>query len=83
MAMPAALLIGLRGGGMSGEDITKHIRRSFTRLYPGRRLNAQTIRQSVITNLLKQGHDLRPYRLLRAINIHLLPKGTAKAGSRT
>jgi site-specific recombinase XerD len=53
-----ALLIGLRGEMMKGEDITKHIKRSFKELYPGRNVNAQTIRQSVIANLLKQGHDL-------------------------
>jgi len=52
------LLIGIRGEAMSGEDITKHIKRSFKELYPNRKINAQTIRQSVITNLLKQGHDL-------------------------
>ncbi len=52
------LLIGIRGEPMSGEDITKHIKRSFKELYPNRKVNAQTIRQSVITNLLKQGHDL-------------------------
>jgi integrase/recombinase XerD len=53
-----ALLIGIRGGAMTGEDITKHIKRSFRELYPNRKVNAQMIRQSVITNLLKQGHDL-------------------------
>jgi len=52
------LLIGIRSGIMTGEDITKHIKRSFKELYPNRKVNAQTIRQSVITNLLKQGHDL-------------------------
>jgi integrase/recombinase XerD len=54
----AALLIGIRGEAMSGEDITKHIKRSFKELYPGRNVTAQTIRQSVIANLLKQGHDI-------------------------
>jgi integrase/recombinase XerD len=53
-----ALLIGIRGEAMSGEDITKHIKRSFKELYPGRNVTAQTIRQSVIANLLKQGHDI-------------------------
>lgn len=52
------LIIGIRGTAMSGEDITKHIKRSFAVLYPNRKVNAQTIRQSVIANLLKQGHDL-------------------------
>ena len=53
--LQTVMLIGIRGGAMSGEDITKHIKRSFAALYPNRKVNAQTIRQSVITNLLKQG----------------------------
>lgn len=44
---------------MKGEVITKHIKRSYTGLYPGRVVSAQSIRQSVLTNLLKAGHDLR------------------------
>jgi len=52
------LLISHRGQPMSGEDITKHVKRSGKDLYPGRRVNAQTIRQSVIANFLKQGHSL-------------------------
>lgn len=52
------LLIGHRGQPMTAEDITKHVKRSFTDLYPGRTVNAQTIRQSVIAHLLKQGHPL-------------------------
>jgi integrase/recombinase XerD len=53
-----ALLIGIRGEAMSGEDITKHVKRSFKGMYGGRKVTAQTIRQSVIANLLKQGHDI-------------------------
>lgn len=53
-----AILISIRGEPMKGEDITKHVKRSFNELYPGRKINAQTIRQSIIANLLKQGHDL-------------------------
>lgn len=52
------LLIGIRATPMQAEDITKHIKRSYKDLYPGRTVNAQTIRQSVIANLLKQGHDI-------------------------
>jgi integrase/recombinase XerD len=52
------VLIGQRGEPMTAEDITKHVKRSFTERYPGRTVNAQTIRQSVIARLLKQGHDL-------------------------
>jgi len=70
-----ALLIGIRGGAMTGEDITKHIKRSFKELYPNRKVNAQTIRQSVITNLLKQGHDLS---LVQAFAGHKYPSSTEK-----
>lgn len=70
-----ALLIGIRGGIMSGEDITKHIKRSFKELYPTRKVNAQTIRQSVITNLLKQGHDLS---LVQGFAGHKYPSATQR-----
>lgn len=53
-----ALLIGHRGQPMPAQDITKHVKRIGKGLYPGRMVNAQTIRQSVIAELLKQGHDV-------------------------
>ena len=53
------LLIGKTGNPMPSEDITKHIKRSFKGMYSPRKVNCQTIRQSVITNLLKAGNDLR------------------------
>jgi integrase/recombinase XerD len=53
-----ALLLSYGGNPMPRKDITKHVKRSFTALYPGRKVNAQTIRQSLIANLLKEGHDL-------------------------
>ncbi|MCA0398871.1 MAG: tyrosine-type recombinase/integrase [Bacteroidetes bacterium] len=53
-----ALLVGIRGGAMAAEDITKHVKRSYQGLYPGRPVTAQTVRQSVLANLLKQGHDV-------------------------
>ena len=71
----ASLLIGIRSGIMTGEDITKHIKRSFKELYPNRKVNAQTIRQSVITNLLKQGHDLS---LVQNFAGHKYPSTTEK-----
>jgi len=70
-----SLLIGIRNEPMSGEDITKHIKRSFKQLYPNRKVNAQTIRQSVITNLLKQGHDLS---IVQAFAGHKYPSTTEK-----
>jgi integrase/recombinase XerD len=60
---------------MSGEDITKHVKRSFKALFPNRKVNAQTIRQSVITNLLKQGHDLS---LVQAFAGHKYPSTTER-----
>ncbi len=53
------LLIGKTGNPIPAEDITKHIKRSHKGMYAPRKVNCQTIRQSVITNLLKQGNDLR------------------------
>ena len=52
-------IIGQRGSPMPAEDITKHVKRSFKGLYAPRKVNCQTIRQSVITNLLNAGNDLR------------------------
>jgi integrase/recombinase XerD len=70
-----ALLIGIRGEAMSGEDITKHIKRSFKGLYAGRNVTAQTIRQSVIANLLKQGHDIG---VVQAFAGHKYPSSTER-----
>jgi len=53
------LLLGTMGNPMPSEDITKHVSKSYKDRLPGRKINATTIRQSVICNLLKQGHDLR------------------------
>lgn len=52
-------IIGHRGSPMPSEDITKHVKRGFKGLYTPRKVNCQTIRQSVITNLLKAGNNLR------------------------
>jgi len=54
-----ALLIGSTGNPMPAEDISKHIKRNYKSRFNNRKVNAQTIRQSVITNLLKAGNDLR------------------------
>ena len=70
-----ALLIGLRGTLMKSDDIVKHVMRSYKGLYPGRQINAQTIRQSVIANLLKQGHDLS---LVQAFAGHKYPSSTQR-----
>jgi integrase/recombinase XerD len=70
-----ALLIGLRGEPMKAADITKHVKRSCKGLYPGRQVNAQTIRQSVIANLLKQGRDLS---VVQAFAGHKYPSSTGQ-----
>ncbi len=70
-----ALLIGIRGGAITAEDITKHVKRSFKQLYPNRNINAQTIRQSVIANLLSRGHDLS---LVQGFAGHKNPSSTEK-----
>jgi integrase/recombinase XerD len=70
-----ALLTGLRGKPMKADDIVKHVMRSYKGLYPGRQVNAQTIRQSVIANLLKQGHDLS---LVQAFAGHKYPSSTER-----
>ena len=70
-----ALLIGIRGTPMKADDIVKHVMRSYKGLYPGRQVNAQTIRQSVIANLLKQGHDLS---LVQAFAGHKYPSSTER-----
>lgn len=70
-----ALLIGLRGTSMKAEDITKHVKRSFKETYPGRTVNAQTIRQSIIANLLKQGHDVS---IVQAFAGHKYPSATQR-----
>jgi integrase/recombinase XerD len=68
-------LIGHRQHPMNGEDITKHVKRSFRTLYSPRKVNCQTIRQSVITNLLSAGNDLR---IVQVFAGHKNPSTTEK-----
>ena len=69
------LLIGHRGNPMTTEDISKHVIRSFKGLYAPRKVNCQTIRQSVITQLLKAGNDLR---IVQVFAGHKNPSTTEK-----
>ena len=69
------LLIGSRHNPVTAEDITKHVKRSFKELYPGRKVNAMSVRQSVITNLLKAGNDLR---IVQVFAGHKYPSTTEK-----
>ena len=52
------LVVTLRGTAESGEGIN-YLVETFKPRFPDRNLNPRTIRQSVITNLLKEGKDLR------------------------
>lgn len=69
------LLISQRGNGMSGEDITKYIKRRYRGLYHPRVLNCMTIRQSVIANMLRSGRDLR---LVQVFAGHKYPSSTER-----
>jgi integrase/recombinase XerD len=60
---------------MSTEDITKHVKRSYQGHYSPRKVNCLSIRQSVITNLLKAGKDLR---LVQVFAGHKYPSATEK-----
>lgn len=52
------LVLTLRGSAENGEGIN-YLIETFKPMFPERNLNARTIRQSVITNMLKEGKDLR------------------------
>ena len=52
------LIINKLGNPETGEQIS-YLVSTFKHLFPERNLNPKTIRQSVITNLLKSGNDLR------------------------
>lgn len=68
------LIIGQRKEPMIAEDITKHIKRNYN-IYKPRKVNALTIRQSVITNLLKQNNDLR---IVQSFAGHKYPSTTER-----
>ena len=69
------LIIGERGNPMTAEDMTKHVKRTCKNRFISRNVNAQTIRQSVITNLLKSGNDLR---IVQTFAGHKYPSSTEK-----
>jgi integrase/recombinase XerD len=52
-------LVGIRGNDFTEVDITSHLKHNYKSLFTNRKVNAKTIRQSVITNLLKLNNDLR------------------------
>ena len=68
-----SFIIGQRKQPMTAEDITKHVKRNYDIFRP-RKVNAQTIRQSVITNLLKN-NDLR---IVQVFAGHRYPSSTER-----
>ena len=69
-----AFIIGQRGLPMTAEDITKHIKRNYN-IYKPRKVTALAIRQSVITNFLKQNIDLR---IVQSFAGHKYPSTTER-----
>lgn len=70
-----ALQIGSRQNAITAEVIIKQVTRSFEGLYAPRKINCRTIRQGVIMNLLRSGHDLRIVQLFAG---HKCPSATEK-----
>ncbi len=68
------LIISKLGTPETGEGIG-YLLETQKHLFPSRKLNARTIRQSVITNLLKEGKDLR---LVQAFAGHKYPSTTER-----
>ena len=68
------LIISKLGTEETGEGIG-YVIETCRHLFPDRRLNARTIRQSVITNLLKAGKDLRVVQVFAG---HRYPSATEK-----
>lgn len=68
------LVLTIRGTPENGEGIN-YLVSTFKRLFADRNLNAKTIRQSVIANLLKEGKDLR---VVQAFAGHTNPGSTEK-----
>jgi len=62
-AISEVFLLTLRGSAETGEGIA-YLLETLRDKFPGRRLNPGTIRASVISNLLKAGHDLRVVQVL-------------------
>ena len=56
--LEGGLLLTWQGSEENGEGIN-YLIGTYKKQFPGRNLNPKTIRQSVITNLLKQGKDVR------------------------
>jgi integrase/recombinase XerD len=68
------LILNIRGKAMSADSIN-YLIETFKNYFPDRNLNAKTIRQSVIANLLKEGKDLRVAQVFAG---HKNPSSTEK-----
>ncbi len=66
------LIINKSGKPEKGEEIS-YLVSTQKGLFPMRKLNPRTIRQSVITNLLDAGHDLRKVQVFAG---HRYPSST-------
>lgn len=73
-ACSVSLILTKSGTPEQGEGIS-YLLETAKHLFPERSLNTKTIRQSVIANLLKQGHDLR---LVQVFAGHKYPGSTEK-----
>ena len=69
-----SLILTKLGTPETGEGIS-YLLETEKHLFPNRNLNTKTIRQSVIANLLKQGHDLR---LVQTFAGHKHPSATER-----
>ncbi len=69
-----ALILTKRGTAERGEGI-HYLASTFRHRFKGRSLTPETIRQSVIANLLKQGHDLRMVQVFAG---HKYPSSTER-----
>jgi integrase/recombinase XerD len=68
------LILNIRGKAMKADSIN-YLIETFKNYFPDRNLNAKTIRQSVIANLLKEGKDLRVVQVFAG---HKNPSSTEK-----
>jgi integrase/recombinase XerD len=68
------LILTKLGTAETGEGIS-YLLETAKHLFPNRNLNTKTIRQSVIANLLKSGHDLR---LVQTFAGHKYPSATER-----
>lgn len=69
-----SFILSVHGHAENGEGIS-YVLETSKHLFPNRRLNTKTVRQSVIANLLRQGEDLRAVQVFAG---HRYPGSTQK-----